>query len=160
MIIRKSLILSVAFMLLTSVAQAHFSGTTSVDSDEIRWGGSTTYSTAWNAGVSTWNGLNPIDILPDTWWTFEDLTISDINNSNKLWSGHYTHHSVLADTLQFNIYRLSSASASEKQNTVTHELGHTLGLAHSYSGNVMYWLQTEQTSLGTHDVDDYNELWD
>ena len=157
--IRKILILPLAFLLLANVAQAHFLGVSSVDSGEIRWGGSTTYSTQWNAGISTWNGLNPIDILPDTWWTYEDLTVGDVNNSNLEWYGRYNYDAVGSDEIDFNIYYLSSRTSTQKQNTTTHELGHALGLAHSYSGNVMYTYQTSQTALGSHDISDYNYLW-
>lgn len=157
----KKAIFVLSFALLFGVfgvntAGAHFLGDDSVDGDEIRWGGSTTYSTAWNSGVSTWNGLNPIDILPDVWWTWEDLTISDVTIPFNGWNAKYFP---ATDEIKFNTYYMSSRSASQNQNTTTHELGHALGLGHSYSGEIMYAYPTSQTALGTHDKSDYHSLW-
>jgi predicted Zn-dependent protease len=155
-----SLVAFVAVLLTSaSVAHAHFLGYSSVDGNEIRWGGSTTYSTQWNAGISTWNALGAINIAPDTIWTIEDLTVSNTNAGNSGWTGLYTYNYFLADTIQLNTYYLSGNTSAQRQNTITHELGHSLGLAHSFSGNVMYSVQTSQTSLGTHDTEDYNALY-
>ncbi|MDO8516299.1 MAG: matrixin family metalloprotease [bacterium] len=41
----------------------------------------------------------------------------------------------------------------------THELGHALGLEHSYWGNIMYYNPTYSTNLGDQDKNDYNFLW-
>lgn len=150
---------AVMLLMSASVAHAHFLGYSSVDSGEIRWGGSTTYSTEWSGGISTWNALGAINIAPDTIWTIEDLTVSDTNAGDSGWTGQYTYYSLGADTIQLNTYYLSGDTSSERQNTTTHELGHSLGLAHSYSGNIMYSSQTSQTSLGTHDTEDYNTLY-
>lgn len=156
------LLLSFLFLVSASFVHAHFTGVSSVDAGEIRWGGSTTYSTQWNAGISTWNALDPINILPDTIWTYEDLTVSDVNRSDAPWVGvvaKYTYYSLYTDTIQLNAYYLNSDTSAERQNTTTHELGHSLGLDHSFSGNVMYEYQTSQTSLGSHDISDYDYLW-
>ncbi len=154
---KKILILSVAFIFFANIAQAHFLGYSSVDAGEIRWGGSTTYSTQWNAGISTWNNLSPIDILPDTWWTYEDLTVSDVNRADGF-AGLYTPFTG-ADTIELNKYYLWNDTSAQKQNVTTHELGHSLGLGHSYSGEIMYYQQNSQMNLGSHDVSDYHNLW-
>lgn len=73
--------------------------------------------------------------------------------------GQYTYYSLFTDTIQLNAYCLNNDTFTERQNTTTHELGHLLGLAHSFAGNVMYTYQTSQTSLGSHDISDYNELY-
>lgn len=136
-------------------------GYSAVDGGEIRWGGSTTYSTQWNGAVSTWNSLKKINIAPDNVWTYQDLTISDVNRSDGDWAtrtGLYTH-SIGSDNLQFNKYNLNDDTSSQKQNTTSHELGHALGLAHSFYGNLLYNVQTSQTSLGSQDRSDYGYLW-
>lgn len=157
---KKILILSlVTFLFSAGVASAtnYVLGYSSVDAGEIRWGGSTAYSTQWNAGISTWNALNPIDILPDTIYTYEDLTVSDVNRSDG-YAGLYTYQAG-ADTIELNQYYLWDDTSAQKQNVTTHELGHSLGLAHSISGNIMYYQQNSQTSLGTQDTTDYHYLW-
>lgn len=141
-----------------SFVRAHFLGYSSVDAGEIRWGGSTQYSSAWSNGISTWNALSSVNIAPDTIWTYEDLTVSDVNRSDVSWVGQYAY-SWATDALKLNSYYLNNDTPAERQNTTTHELGHSLGLAHSFSGNVMYSYQTTQTSLGSHDISDYNQLY-
>lgn len=154
------LVLVLSFVLLfgTNTAAAHFTGNNSVDGDEIRWGGSTTYSTAWNGGISLWNGLNPIDILPDSYFTIEDLTIADTSQPLLGW---YAAYDPSNDYIYFNTYstRMPSLSSSQKKNIAAHELGHALGLGHhSISNNVMDDTSF-YTSIGTHDESDYDYLW-
>lgn len=160
---RKLLIVSVllgASMFLAGVAQAtnYVLGYSSVDEEEIRWGGSTTYSTQWNSAITTWNALSVINIAADTAATYEDLTVSDVTKSTVTWAGQYTN-SVGSDTIKFNTYFMNGYSSSKKQNVTTHELGHALGLAHSLSGNIMYAYVATRTSLGTQDTTDYHYLW-
>lgn len=154
-----TLVLVFAFSVCGAYADTHYVlGYSSVDGGEIRWGGSTRYLTQWNAGISTWNALGRINIAPDTIWTYEDLRVSDISMPDSGWSGRY-RNSVGTDTLQLNIFYMNRVTSARKQNIITHELGHALGLAHSISGNIMYATQVTQTSLGTQDVSDYNYLW-
>ncbi len=158
----KILILSLfIFLLLGGVAQAahYVLGYSSVDEGEVRWGGSTVYTTQWNAAISTWNALNKIYIAPDTIWTYEDLTLSDVNRSDVVWAGKYGYYWIGSDSLQLNSYYLNSYSSARKQNVATHELGHSLGLNESITGNVMYPYVTPQTTLGNQDVSDYRYLW-
>lgn len=157
----KKILILLAFLFLVSTpfVHAHFLGYSSVDAGEIRWGGSTQYSSAWSGGISTWNALGLVNIAPDTIWTYEDLTVSDVNEPNESWVGLYTYYSLATDTIKLNTAKLYDDTSAQKQNVTTHELGHSLGLAHSFSENVMYMYQTFQTSLGSHDISDYNELY-
>ena len=161
---RKKLLIIVGILALsiatmgTAYAANYVLGYSAVDGDEIRWGGSTTYSTQWNSGVSTWNALDPITIAADTASTYEDLTISDTSKSSVTWAGQYSNSSG-ADTIKFNSYYMSGYTSSKKQNVTTHELGHALGLAHSTSSNIMYTYVATRTSLGTQDKADYHYLW-
>ena len=43
--------------------------------------------------------------------------------------------------------------------TVAHELGHALGLGHSYLGNIMNSFVTGATTLGYQDMLDLDTLW-
>lgn len=141
-------------------AQAHFTGCDSTDSGEIRWGGSTTYTDARSHGNSQWNGLGSINIAPDAWNTIEDLTWSDANRSDVTWAGVHTCYSCCAtDTIQLNVYYMSGFTTSQRRNVATHELGHALGIGHSYSGQVMYEYVSSVTTLQSHDISDYRSLW-
>lgn len=159
-ILALSLVLAFVFLGNTAYAAHYVLGFSSVDDGEIRWGGSTQYSSEWNSSISTWNALGEINIAPDTWWTFEDLTVDDVYESSGSWTGRWIYRSYWTDDIELNEYYLDYNTTNEKKNTITHELGHALGLAHSYYGNIMYYAQTSQTSLGSQDISDYNYLWD
>lgn len=154
----RTLGLGVLLLVLSSApAFAHFLGYSAVDAMEIRWGGSTQYSTARDYAHTTWNALGKVNIAPDTATTYEDLTYSDIDRTDLIFTGRYTYYSVGSDTLQFNIAYMGADDYAK--NTALHELGHALGLAHSSSGNVMYSSNTSQTDLGDHDMADYATLY-
>ena len=138
-------------------------GNSSVDSSgwvkEIRYDGSTTYSTQFVNAVSTWNARWKVNIAPDIWSTIEDLTITDVNNSNVTYTWRWTSR-IGADLLELNTYFLSNNTNNQRQNTITHELGHALGIAHNpMSTNIMYYAQTSLIALWTQDIADYIFLY-
>jgi hypothetical protein len=65
----------------------------------------------------------------------------------------------VAQKIQFNPYYMDQYDASYKQNVATHELGHALGLWHSYLGNMMNSYTTGTTTLGVQDKLDYDYCW-
>ena len=152
------LLLSSLFLTSAIFVYAHFVGYSSVDEWEIRWGGLTQYSNEWNAGIATWNALGLVNIAPDTIFTIEDLTVIDVNLSDVPWVGEWDPNSS-PNTIKLNTFYLYNDSPQEKQNVITHELGHALGLDHSPYGNIMYYTQTNLIALGTHDIWDYNAIY-
>lgn len=130
-----------------------------VDAWEIRWGWSTTYSTQLNSAIATWNNYWVIDILPDNALTYEDLRISDINDINEAWYWVYLVSS-WTDNLKLNKAYMSGLTTTQRQNVITHELGHSLWLAHSIPNNIMIavW-ELNRIVLWTQDKADYDYLW-
>ena len=140
-------------------ATTYLQGYSAVDGTAIEWGGTTTYATQCSSAISTWNARGKINITPDTIWTLEDLTFSDVNSTASWynWYGKYQQRTG-ADALWLNKAYMGSLSSTKKQSVCTHELGHSLGLAHSIINNVMYATSWD-TALGTQDKSDYSSLY-
>ncbi|MDR2945076.1 MAG: hypothetical protein LBU81_08400 [Methanosarcinales archaeon] len=119
----------------------------------IQWTGSTKYSSEWNASISTWNAMKKVNISKDTLLTLEDLYIVDVYSPN----AKHIHAGYMNSTTSGNNTPFTPA---EKQKTLTHELGHALGINEiGISGNVMKQGKSSQTYLGTKDKEVYNCLW-
>jgi predicted Zn-dependent protease len=137
-------------------------GQTAVSSttDQIRWQwvstSTQTYGTQLTAAISTWNALGTINIVSTS--TNVTLKTQEINSILYDWSGQYTAGDAVP-LLQINNAKLFDNTLDEIQNTWTHELGHALGLGHSYIDNVDYYINSPQTALGTQDILDYNFCW-
>lgn len=123
---------------------------------DVDWGGSTQYTTAWEHAVDEWNGLGQVSIAEDTIFTYEDVTVHDYDNSDDPAAGYVSYNDA---ELGFNEHFMDTYSLNEKKYVALHELGHVLGLGHSFSGNVMNNVQGTQTTLGNQDEDTYDCLW-
>ncbi len=148
-----------------SASNHYVSGKSSVDGGEIRYDvdfEDSGYYSKWNYGKNKWNNYGNINIASDTWWTAKDLDVYDIDIEWSNAYGRWVHYTWYADDMQINDYLIDEddLSSNEIKNVMIHELGHTLGLAHSISGNVMYKNCTSQIWLGTQDKSDYDYLWD
>lgn len=149
-----------ALLVVPSLAFAHFLGYDSVDGGEIRWGSSTSYTTARDHAVATWDALGSINIAPDTATTYEDVTFLDSNRSDVSWDGLYTN-TTGSDEIYLNKYYLSGYTSFKQKAVAAHEVGHALGLAHSYSPNLMNSCSTCSgvNTPQSHDRSDYYTLW-
>lgn len=156
----KTLLLAIGVLTLLAItASAHFLGFSAVDEMEIRYGGSTQYTTAQSHSFSTWNALGKVNIAPDTIWTWEDLTYGDYYDSSTGTYGYYTYNPYDSDIIKFNQYWFNQIPTDYQKKTAMHELGHALGLDHSYNPNVMVSGPRSYTQLGSHDIEDYNTLY-
>lgn len=138
---------------------AHFLGYSAVDNMEIRYGGSTIYTTAKTNSINTWNSLNKIYIAPDNVYTVEDVTYRDFSDSGSWISGQHIYRPLLSDIIEFNKYWLNQYTSSQQKDVALHELGHALGLDHSYTPNVMVQGTYSYTQLGSHEKQDYYYLY-
>ncbi len=122
----------------------------------------TAYSTQVNGAITTWNALGNV-LVANATSSPANLSIVDISVSDgadlSYKARYFSPAENPANTIKLNSYYLASQSSDEVQNTATHEIGHALGLNHSYTGNVLYFLQSTQTALGLQDIADYKYLW-
>ncbi len=131
-------------------------GTSAVVGRQLTYTTSTVYSPELSAATTTWNSYGPIQIVPAT--TTPNISISDYNDQDVAETGYYSP-TATTSIVALNSYFLTNDTLAQIQNTITHELGHALGLDHSFTGNIMYFNQTSQAILGPQDKSDYDCLW-
>lgn len=149
--------LTLAFSATAYASDIHSTGNSSVDNGEIRWEADNWYSGDRTTAISNWNNLDPINILPDTIWSITDLTLTDVNRSDVTWCGMYYS---LYDAIQINNYYLDQFDSNDRTNVFAHEIGHALGIGdHTDTICLMFDTVSGITTPQTHDIDDYNALW-
>lgn len=147
------------YLISDSFTLCHPNLCSSVQNGEIVLDASTTpYKIETNGATSTWNALGNVTIIAPT-STFADAAIYAVDNSAVVWKGQWFPDEYEPDPIFINTYYLRYSTSAQRQNTITHELGHALGLDHSYTGNVMFFNQSPQTTLGPQDIHDYYSLW-
>jgi len=161
---RKSVlaILSIMLLLYPLITFAHFLGYSAVDGREIRWEGSTKYNDAKNHSINIWNALRKVTIAPDDWWTASDLILKDVNRCDVTWGAQYSHYAIGTDDIAYNICKMDAVNDFNKRKIAAHEMGHALGLNHSFNGQVMCATTLCIGNVNTpqsHDIADYNGIY-
>ncbi|GAA3128537.1 hypothetical protein GCM10020255_001460 [Rhodococcus baikonurensis] len=84
--------------------------------------------------------------------------VRDVNRSDYSWAGHYENRGTDYSTLEMNDAKFSGPSDARIQPVMLHEMGHSLGLAHSCAGSNMderiYFTKT--STLSDLDKSSYN----
>ena len=150
-------LVTAVLVLSAGPASAHLLGSNSVDGGEIRYIVNTRYVGAVEHAVSAWNALGKVSIVPDDFWHVADLTFVDIDDCSQNFVGRYhggTH------TITFNVCNMENGASDLKWNqAAAHELGHALGLEHSYPGQLVSEDAGSVDGPQDHDRADYHELW-
>lgn len=135
-----------------------FNSCTSVYSDELQWknDGVTSYTAELSSAIATWDAEGDVDFIEDN--STPALELSEVDLDDVIWKGKWIPEDT-PDAIKLNSYFLDGNTSNQIENTILHELGHALGLGHSFTGNVMYFNQTSQAALGSQDISDYEYLW-
>jgi hypothetical protein len=156
-----ALVMVAAGLVNSGPAEAHFLGADSVDGREIRWEDHTFWDDARVHSINVWNSLGSIAILKDGRFTATDVKFKDVNFPDVDWDGFWTPNPG-ADSITYNSAYFNGYTDTVRRGVAAHEMGHALGLDHSFLGELMVDNTFDRGLINTpqgHDVADYRALW-
>lgn len=124
----------------------------------LNYTGTTKYTSALDYATSTWNNEGLVAIQRSD-QIFADLTVSDYDAGRNGTVGFYSKATA---SLQFNDAYLGSSpynTTARRNNLVTHEFGHALGMGHSCQTAVMDPVSSNVTQLNIIDKTAYRSMW-
>lgn len=125
------------------------------DGKHLDWDSNTKYLSSVQSGVDLWEGHRSGVIRPDSIFVIQDVFISDYYEVSSTMG--YTSSN---GTIKFNDYHFANMTSSQRIKTATHELGHALGLDHTYGTNdIMRQGKLSITSLSSTDKASYDEAY-
>jgi len=132
---------------------------TAAQDGQVLWYSSgTNYNNSMNAAAPVWMGFGGLNIASTTNVASATVIVSDIDSSSSdsVFMGVWNHDPTSSvSTMEFNRYWMAPASLNQREHTAIHELGHAIGLNHSFLGNIMNYYVTDQTDLGIQDIYDF-----
>ncbi len=140
-------------------ADAHLLGADSVSGGRICWVDSTKYDGPRRFAIRTWDRLGAIRIRRGGDACPSDLVFDDYRQTTTALRAYWSPRRG-ADRIGFNKYHLEQSTRQDKRSTAAHEVGHALGLDHSFHPNVMDVPCCRRANRPQrHDRRDYRELW-
>jgi len=93
----------------------------------LDWDGSTKYMAEWKRSVRTWNSYKKGVIRADRWNIIEDVRIRDKSKKD----GCTFASTFSSGSIIFYKDTMDRMTSKQRQATITHEIGHALGLGHN-----------------------------
>jgi predicted Zn-dependent protease len=116
---------------------------------------SSSYESEFEDAVSLWNDLGEVaveeNLIGDP-----AFIVSEVNGEEYQYVGNYAYATTTIDSMKFNTFYMDGYTSTQRITVIAHEIGHALGLHHSFLGNIMYFTNSLQTVLGNQDIFDYN----
>ena len=145
-------------------AHAHYLSSDSVDGREVRYEDSSKWDDARRWSIYRWRELGRLTIEFDTASTITDLTFGDYYADDGrcgFWDARTG-----SDVIRYNDRFFNRYSDTDRRACATHELGHAVRLAHSYSTQVMDSCPVSGCNSGgvytypqAHDKNDFYGIW-
>lgn len=129
--------------------------TLSTGGRELRYGGTTKYTTELNAAVTMWNNESGrVTTRRDD--TFPKIIIGEDSVPGGTWDGRTN---TTMGTLRLNTANLDTRSSAYRQHVIAHEMGHAQGLAHDCTTQLMDPVSSTVNHLGVIDQYAYRTLY-
>ena len=150
---------TLALLLATSLwqpapADASVLGWNCVANNKVGWLSGTNYAAERDYAIGQWEGLGQIDFV-EAGFPF-NLILVDTWRSDVSWAGLTTHKLYDFCKVQFNTFYLDTYGVAKRRNVALHELGHVLGLGHSFPGQIMSPFASSVTTPQSQDKQDFN----
>jgi Matrixin len=153
-------VLLATVLLAPSTSSAHFNSCDAVDGQTITWISTTLFASDRDYAIGQWNARGGVNITPSAPNAVADVWFRDINRPDVRSVGSFTCRPFgNVDYIKFNRFFMDGYNDVQQKNVALHELGHALGLGHSFGGQIMNASVSNLNTLQSHDVADYCALW-